>query len=207
MYASAPTGKQRLVILGALRKEKTLGGIPPRMTRVDPASILIVDDEPKNRKLLETLLRAEGYVTTSATNGEEALAEVANAPPDLILLDIMMPGMDGYQVAKILKGKSASAHIPIIMVTALADRNARLAGLNAGAEEFLTKPVDRTELWLRVRNLLRLKAYGDFLRNHGEILARAVQARTAELETFRTAMDALGGGDSPGEPLHPFRRR
>ena len=183
-----------------------MGGIPPRMTRVDPARILIVDDEAKNRKLLETLLRAEGYVTTCATNGEEALAAVADTRPDLILLDIMMPGMDGYQVAKILKGKSASAHIPIIMVTALTDRNARLAGLNAGAEEFLTKPVDRTELWLRVRNLLRLKAYADFLKNHGEILARAVQARTAELESFRTAMDALRGGDSPGEPLHPFRR-
>ncbi len=159
------------------------------MTPVDPASILIVDDELKNRKLLEALLRSEGYVTTTATNGEEALAAVADAPPDLILLDIMMPGMDGYQVAKILKGKKASAHIPIIMVTALADRNARLAGLNAGAEEFLTKPVDKTELWLRVRNLLRLKAYGDLLHNHGEILEREVQARTAELQRFRTAMD------------------
>jgi DNA-binding response OmpR family regulator len=148
------------------------------MAQVDPARLLIVDDEAKNRKLLETLLRAEGYVTTSVTNGEEALAAVAEAPPDLILLDIMMPGMDGYQVAKILKGKTFSAHIPIIMVTAMADRNARLAGLNAGAEEFLTKPVDRTELWLRVRNLLRLKAYGDLLHNHGEILEREVQART-----------------------------
>ena len=160
------------------------------MTRLDPASILIVDDEPQNLKLLETLLQSEGYTTTSAGSGEEALAAVVESVPDLILLDIMMPGMDGYQVAKILKGNSASSHIPIIMVTAMVDRNARLAGLNAGAEEFLTKPVDRAELWMRVRNLLRLKAYGDFLQNHTEILERQVRARTADLQRFRTAMDA-----------------
>ena len=160
------------------------------MTRLDPASILIVDDEPQNLKLLETLLQSEGYTTTSAGSGEEALAAVVESVPDLILLDIMMPGMDGYQVAKILKGKSASARIPIIMLTAMVDRNARLAGLNAGAEEFLTKPVDRAELWMRVRNLLRLKAYGDFLQNHTEILERQVRARTADLQRFRTAMDA-----------------
>ena len=157
----------------------------------DPAAtILIVDDDPQNRKLLETLLRSEGYLTINATNGEEALAAVAQHAPDLILLDIMMPGMDGYQVAKILKGNLVSAHIPIVMVTAQIDRNARLAGLNAGAEEFLTKPIDRTELWLRVRNLLRLKAFGDSLRSHGAILEQQLRARTADLQRLRTAMDS-----------------
>ena len=128
------------------------------------ATILIVDDEPRNRKLLETMLRPEGHLTLNAASGEEALASVAHCPPDLILLDIMMPGMDGFQVAVALKGNPATSHIPIIMVTAHSDRGARLAGLDAGAEDFLSKPIDRTELWLRVRNLLRLKALSDFLK-------------------------------------------
>ena len=127
------------------------------------ASILIVDDEPQNRKLLEALLKPEGYFTLTADSGEEALAMMAQQPPDLILLDIMMPGMDGLQVASQLKTDPATKNIPIIMVTALDDRNSRLAGLNAGAEEFLTKPVDRAELWVRVRNLLRLKEYSKAL--------------------------------------------
>ena len=145
------------------------------------ATILIVDDEIQNRKLLEVLLRHEGYLTLSATNGEEALASIAQRAPDLILLDIMMPGMDGYQVASILKAKPATSNIPIIMVTAQIDRSARLTGLNAGAEAFLTKPVDRAELQLRVRNLLRLKEFGDFLQNHSHILEQQVQTRTAAL--------------------------
>ncbi|MDB5884313.1 MAG: hypothetical protein JWR74_484, partial [Polaromonas sp.] len=155
-----------------------------------PATILIVDDEVQNLKLLEVLLYPEGYVTLSAASGEEALAVIAQQAPDLILLDVMMPGMDGYEVATRLKANPATANIPIIMITALADRSARLTGLHAGAEEFLTKPVDRAELWLRVRNLLRLKEYGDLLRNHSRTLELQVQARTAELQLFRTAMDA-----------------
>jgi diguanylate cyclase (GGDEF)-like protein/PAS domain S-box-containing protein len=154
------------------------------------ATILIVDDEIPNRKLLEVLLRTEGYLTLSAANGEEALASIAQRAPDLILLDITMPGMDGYQVAGILKADPATSNIPIIMVTAQIDRSARLAGLNAGAEEFLTKPVDRAELSLRVRNLLRLKALGDFLQSNSSILEQQVRARTADLQRFRAAMDA-----------------
>lgn len=153
------------------------------------ANILIVDDEAHNRKLLELLLQPEGYATLCAASGEEALALIAHSPPDLILLDIMMPGMDGYSVATQLKADPATSNIPIIMVTALADRSARLAGLDAGAEEFLTKPVDRAELWLRVRNLLRLKEYADLLQKHSQTLEMQVQARTAELQLFRTAMD------------------
>jgi len=156
------------------------------------ATILIVDDELANRKLLEALLQPEGYQTRSAANGEEALASVTQFPPDLIVLDIMMPGMDGYDVANRLKANSATASIPIIMVTANIDRDARMAGLNAGAEEFLTKPVDRAELWLRVRNLLRLKAFNDFLHNNSLLLEDQVQARTADLERL-AHYDALSG--------------
>ncbi len=123
-----------------------------------PPTILIVDDEALNRKLLEALLLPEGYLTVSAASGEEALALIAQRAPDLILLDVRMPGMDGYQVASTLKADPVTAGIPIIMVTAQADRAARVIGLDAGAEEYLTKPVDRVELWLRIRNLLRLTA-------------------------------------------------
>jgi diguanylate cyclase (GGDEF)-like protein/PAS domain S-box-containing protein len=145
------------------------------------ATILIVDDEIQQRKLLEALLQPEGYLTQSAANGEEALASIAKQAPDLILLDLMMPGMDGYELAHILKANPATSNIPIIMLTVQIDRSARLAGLDAGAEEFLTKPVDRAELWLRVRNLLRLKAFGDFLQNHSRTLEEQVQARMADL--------------------------
>ena len=146
------------------------------------ATILIVDDEIQNRKLLEALLRPEGYLTVSAASGEEALEAIARFPPDLILLDIMMPGMDGYRVARILKGSPRTADIPIIMITASDDRAARLSGLEAGAEDFLTKPVDRAELWVRVRNHLRLKAFGDYLKNHSALLEKEVQKRIADLD-------------------------
>ncbi|MDO8331361.1 MAG: response regulator [Fluviicoccus sp.] len=152
------------------------------MNKRESATILIVDDEPRNIRLLEALLHLEGYTTRDAASGEEALASIKQQAPDLILLDIMMPGMTGYQVASALKSDPVTANIPIIMVTAQTDREARLAGLNAGAEEFLTKPVDRAELWVRVRNLLRLKEYGDFLANHNRILNEQVTLRTAQLE-------------------------
>ena len=144
-------------------------------------TILIVDDEAHNRKLLEILLRAEGYPTRSASNGKDALASIAQQAPDLILLDVMMPGLDGYTVASTLKANAATSHIPIIMVTAQVDRAARIAGLGAGAEEFLQKPVDRAELYLRVRNLLRLKALSDLLQSQSALLEQQVLARTADL--------------------------
>ena len=157
-----------------------------------PASILIVDDEVQNRRLLEALLLPEGYRTRCVGSGEQALDAVAQEAPDLILLDVRMPGMDGHEVARRLKGEPSSSNIPIIMVTAQADREARLAGLEAGAEDFLAKPVDRAELWLRVRNLLRLSTYGSLLRNHSLTLEREVRARTAELQRM-AHYDALTG--------------
>jgi diguanylate cyclase (GGDEF)-like protein/PAS domain S-box-containing protein len=159
------------------------------------ATILIVDDEAANRKLLEVLLRPEGYVTLTAASGAEALACVAQHPPDLILLDVMMPGMDGFQVARSLKDDPATSSIPVVMLTASVDRTTRIAGLKAGAEDFLLKPVDRDELWLRVRNLLRLKAYGDLLQNQGQILEQLVVERTRSLQDsesrFRQMADAI----------------
>jgi diguanylate cyclase (GGDEF)-like protein len=151
------------------------------------ATILIVDDEPRNRDLLEALLKPEGYLTVTANNGEEALAMVAEKPPDLILLDVMMPGMDGYDVAAKLKANPATRNLPIIMLSALGDRGSKLAGLNAGAEDFLTKPIDRVELWVRVRNLLRLKEYSDFLIEHNKLLEQAVHGRNEEIAERKRA--------------------
>jgi PAS domain S-box-containing protein len=145
------------------------------------ARVLIVDDERHNRQLLEVMLAPEGFVLLTAASGEEALAIVAQQPPDLILLDIMMPGMDGYQVAAKIKGDPATENIPVIMVTALDDRNARMLGLSAGAEEFLSRPVDRAELCVRVRNLLRLKAYGDDYDKYSQMLESVVASRSADL--------------------------
>lgn len=159
------------------------------------ATVLVVDDENRNRRLLELLLRPEGYVVRHSASGEEAVDDVARQPPDLILLDIMMPGMDGYQVAGILKASPASADIPIIMVTALADRAARMRGLEAGVDEFLSKPVDRGELCVRVRNMLRIKALGDQLKSHAVTLERKVQERTLDLSAsearFRQMAEAI----------------
>ena len=143
--------------------------------------ILIVDDERHNRQLLEVMLAPELFDVRSAATGEEALAMVAEDPPDLILLDIMMPGMDGYEVAARIKGNPANRSIPIIMVTALDDRSARMHGLSAGAEAFLSKPVDHAELSVRVRNLLRLKAIGDYHDKYGRMLEGEVGSRAAEL--------------------------
>ena len=122
-----------------------------------PARILIVDDQRQNRQLLEILLSQEGFVLLTAVRGDEALAIVAQQPPDLILLDVMMPGMDGYQVAAKIKGDLATRHVPLIMVTALHDSNARMLGQRAGVDDFLSRPVDRAELLVCVRTLLRLK--------------------------------------------------
>jgi len=146
-----------------------------------PSRVLIVDDERHNRDLLEVMLAPEGLLLQTAASGEEALAKVAQEPPDLILLDIMMPGMDGYKVATDIKGNVATKNIPVIVVTALDDREARLRGLRAGAEEFLTKPVDRVELCVRVRNLLRLKAYSDYFDQYSQMLESEVSSRTADL--------------------------
>jgi signal transduction histidine kinase/DNA-binding response OmpR family regulator len=156
------------------------------------ACILIVDDERHNRELLEIMLKPEGFLLLSAANGEEALAMIARQPPDLILLDVMMPGMNGYEVVARIKADPTTKNIPVIMLTALDDRNARMLGLNAGAEDFLTKPVDRPELSVRVRNLLRIKAYGDKLHRALDSLGSVnaeLDRRTREIVSAQAIAD------------------
>ena len=125
--------------------------------RPRPTTILVVDDMPDNRHMLAAMLEQEGYRALTAGGGMEAMDSIANDPPDLVLLDVSMPDMDGYAVTSLLKADPRTSAIPIIMVTAHTGRGARVVGLHTGAEEFLTKPVDAPELLLKVRNLLRLR--------------------------------------------------
>jgi signal transduction histidine kinase/DNA-binding response OmpR family regulator len=166
---------------------------PTPDTAERPACILIVDDERQNRELLKVMLAPEGFLLLTAGGGEEALAIVERQPPDLVLLDVMMPGMDGFQVAEKIKGNPATNSVPVIMVTAMDDHGARMLGLSAGVEDFLTKPVDRAELRVRVRNLLRLKTYGDKLRGTLAALESAnekLDRRTREIESAQAIADA-----------------
>ena len=116
--------------------------------------VLIVDDETHNRALLEIMLSSEGYELLTAASGEEALAVVEEHRPDLILLDIMMPEMNGFQVTTMIKANPATRHIPIIILSALDDGGAIERGLQVGAEDFLTKPIHHVELRARIRKLL-----------------------------------------------------
>ncbi|MEE7503510.1 PleD family two-component system response regulator [Methylobacterium mesophilicum] len=128
------------------------------------ARVLIVDDLFPNVRLLETKLGLEYFDTLAAMNGRDAIAICEKGLCDLVLLDVMMPGMDGFEVCRHLKNNPLTAHIPVVMVTALDQPADRLRGLDAGADDFLTKPVDDTALFTRVRSLVRLKAVTDELR-------------------------------------------
>ncbi|MCB0209424.1 MAG: response regulator, partial [Anaerolineae bacterium] len=123
------------------------------------STILIVDDEPVGRDALEMLLTAQGYNLAFAGNGIETLSKAAELTPDLILLDVMMPDMDGYEVCRRLRSDPLLAEVPIIMVTALDDRDSRLTGIEAGADDFVSKPFNRTELRTRVKTVTRLNRF------------------------------------------------
>ncbi|MDB4936570.1 MAG: hypothetical protein JWP87_3542 [Labilithrix sp.] len=119
-----------------------------------PGRILVVDDERDNRELMEIVLRWEGFVVVTATSGGQALAMIAQERPDLVLLDVMMPGMTGYEVAAKIKANATTKDIPVIMVTALEDSSAKALARRAGADDFLTKPISRGELLACVRAVL-----------------------------------------------------
>jgi DNA-binding response OmpR family regulator len=126
-------------------------------TAFPPAKILIVDDEPFNVDYLEQELEDLSYETVSASSGPEALEKVATETPDLILLDVTMPGMDGFTVCRLLKGKEETQLIPVVIMTALGAQEDRIKGIEAGADDFLTKPVDQRELLARIRTAVRTK--------------------------------------------------
>ena len=128
------------------------------------ARILVIDDIEANVRLLEAKLTAEYFEVITARDGESAIEMARMASPDIILLDVMMPGISGFEVCRTLKDDPATQHIPVVLITALDGRADRLAGLEAGADEFLTKPIDDAMLMARVRGLTRLKMAVDELR-------------------------------------------
>jgi adenylate cyclase len=144
----------------------------------EPARILVVDDNPANLEIMETRLARQGYEIVTARDGDEALIAAREQTPDLILLDVMMPGKDGIQVCRELKADDGLPFMPIILVTAKADPNDIVAGLDAGGDEYITKPVDHAALVARVRSILRIKALHD-----------TVQAQTAELEAWNRTLE------------------
>jgi len=144
--------------------------------------ILLVDDEENNLKLLSHWLITLGYEIELAANGQQGVQKCVGSKPDLVILDIMMPVMDGYEACRQIKAGPGTRNIPIILVTALQDRESRLKGLSAGANDFLGKPVDRAELTVRVENLLKIKAFEDTILRYNERLEEDVRKRTVELQ-------------------------
>jgi adenylate cyclase len=149
----------------------------------DVPLILAVDDTPQNLDLLTRRLQSQGYEVATAANGVEALARVADLVPDLILLDIMMPKLDGIETVRRLKADAAYRHIPVILVTAKSDPRDVVEGLDAGGDDYLTKPIDHAALLARVRSMLRIKALHDTVQDQARELAewnRMLEQRVAE---------------------------
>ena len=169
------------------------------------ARILVVDDAPANVDLLSRMLTREGYIVVTASDGEQALKIVEETLPDLVLMDVVMPKMSGYEVCHRIKQKSATRLTPVVLITALSDRENRIQGINAGADDFLTKPFNELELKARARSLVRLKRYTDDLDSAESViisLALVIEARDAytdghcqRLAAYATALGrALGLG-------------
>lgn len=149
---------------------------------LDPvATILVVDDDARNRRLLRAILTAKGYAVTEAADGEASLLAVAAGGIDLVLMDVMMPGIGGIEACRRLRKDHPQGLLPVIFVTAFADRDSRVRAKDVGADDFLTKPIDEFEVLVRVRNLLEVKAYHDLRERQREQLEVELEARSAQL--------------------------
>jgi len=181
--------------------------------------ILVVDDTPHNVKLLADLLRAKGYEVAEADSGAAALAHLEREPVDLVLLDVVMPGMSGYEVCQKIRERSETGLLPVVMVTALDPREERIKGIEAGADDFLTKPINAAELVARVKSLLRIRelharvgAQAAELADFNATLERRVQDQVQEIGRLqhlkRFLSPQIASAMSRGmEPLEPHRRR
>ena len=151
--------------------------------------ILVVDDQPQNIELLEVHLVPQGYGIIKAANGKEALEKLSGNQIDLILLDVMMPGMDGFEVTRRVRQDKKYRLMPIILVTALRETEDRIKGIKAGCDDYISKPVDKMELLARVQSLLKVKAYNDLMSNYRKELESEVINMTEELKQSNTALD------------------
>src|SRR5262249_50723931 len=184
-----------------------------RTARVSAAKILVVDDTPSNVKLLADVLGAKGYAVVTAASGADALVSVERDRPDLVLLDVMMPGMSGYDVCRKLRANPATTMLPVVMITALDPGPERVKGIEAGAADFLTKPIHQPEILARVRSLLRIKSLYDELTELNRTLERRVSDQVMQLERlsrlkrfFSPALaEAIVSGGS-ADPLQSHRR-
>ena len=163
--------------------------------------VLVVDDDPDMAAYLARLLESEGHAAETVNNGDAAMVYVMSTPPDLILLDIMMPGTDGFEICARLKADTATAMIPIVLVTALEDQQSRVRGIKAGADDFLSKPVHREELIARVETLKRLHA------TRRELESRRLAAEVQRKEALRTTLMGLAAGLLAGMIVAVLRQR
>ena len=170
----------------------------------ETSNILIVDDNANNRDTLEAMLTGLGHDLRFAQNGEEALQKAIERPPDLILLDINMPGMDGFEVCEKLRVDSKLSSVPIVITTSLDDKESKLRGINAGADDFITKPIDGMEIRARVKMILRLNRYRKSLQQQDEIKRAHKELQEAYEETLKGWVRALDARDRETE-LHSRR--
>ena len=165
-----------------------------------PGRVLVVDDTPANLKLLVDVLDVSGYTAEGVEDGAAALERIARDPPDLVLLDIMMPGLSGYEVCKRIRANPATALLPVVLCTSLDPQGERLKGIEAGADDFITKPINRSELLARVKSLLRIKALQDEVHEQAAELAgwnRTLEARVAAQVAQIENLGRLRGFFSP----------
>jgi len=157
-----------------------------------PARILVVDDLPQNVKLLADLLGAKGFTVITASSGPEGLLKLEAESPDLVLLDVMMPGMSGYEVCRKIRENPANGILPVVMVTSLDPAQERIRGLEAGADDFLTKPVNQPELLARVRSLVRVKQLYDTVQTQAAELAELNKTLEQRVTDQVTQLNRLG---------------
>ncbi|MGN6718291.1 MAG: response regulator, partial [Candidatus Binatia bacterium] len=157
-----------------------------------PAKILVVDDTPKNVKLLADLLSVKGYAVVTAESGKEALTRIKTERPDLVLLDVVMPEMSGYEVCTAIRAKEETAMLPVVMVTALDPGVERVKGIEAGADDFLSKPINQPELLARVRSLLRIKSLQDQVQSQAAELAELNNNLEHRVQEQVTELQRLG---------------
>jgi class 3 adenylate cyclase len=177
-----------------------------------PSKILVVDDTAQNVKLLADLLAVKGYAVITAADGTQALEKLAAESPDLVLLDVMMPGLSGYQVCERIRADGRTALLPVVLVTALDPQEERVKGIEAGADDFLSKPINQQELFARVKSLLRIKRLQDEVKDWNAKLETRVREQVAQIERLgrlkrffspQIAEAVLAGGE---EALHAHRR-